>query len=115
MTGNRIGQDRPLPGDEMGQAMAPVTANVTASFGKYRLLAQIGRGGMAEAFIGMASGPAGFNKLFVVKRMLPALSEDENYRAMFLQEARLAARLNHPNVVQTYEVGDFEGCIYMAM
>ena len=99
----------------MTQGSAPSVEMPRSSFGKYRLLAQIGRGGMAEAYVAVASGPAGFNKLFVVKRMLPTLSADASYRTMFLQEARLAARLNHPNVVQTYEVGDFDGSIYMAM
>ena len=96
-------------------AQSNLASKTTPGFGKYRLLAQIGKGGMAEAFIANAAGPAGFNKLFVVKRMLATLSEDASYRAMFLQEARLAARLNHPNVVQTYEVGEEDGVIYMAM
>ena len=73
---------------------------------KYRLLLRLGRGGMAEVHIAVARGPAGFNKLVVVKRLLPALASDEGFREMFMQEARLAARLNHPNIVQTYEVGD---------
>src|SRR5438045_8873586 len=89
--------------------------NVERDFGKYRLLASIGSGGMAEVFIAVASGPGGFNKLFVIKRLLPAMATDEGYRSMFVQEARLAARLNHPNVVQTYEVGEHEGIIYIAM
>jgi serine/threonine-protein kinase len=91
------------------------TADADADFGKYRLLVRIGHGGMAEVYVAMASGPAGFNKLFVVKRLLPALAADEEYRAMFLQEARLAARLNHPNVVATYEVGEHDGHIFTAM
>lgn len=83
--------------------------------GKYRLLLRLGRGGMAEVFVAVARGPAGFNKLVVVKRLLADLAGDEGFRAMFLQEARLAARLNHPNVVQTYEVGAGEGDLYLAM
>ncbi len=92
-----------------------VRTDTDADFGKYRLLAGIGTGGMAEVFIAVASGPGGFNKLFVIKRLLPAMASDPNYRSMFVQEARLAARLNHPNVVQTYEVGEHDGIIYIAM
>jgi serine/threonine protein kinase len=53
----------------------------------------------------VSRGPAGFNKLVVIKRLRTALAEDRDFRRMFFDEARLAARLNHPNVVQTYEVG----------
>lgn len=82
---------------------------------KFRLLLRLGRGGMAEVHVAVARGPAGFNKLVVLKRLLPAMAEDEGFREMFMQEARLAARLNHPNIVQTYEVGDGEDGMYLAM
>src|SRR5690606_37063767 len=62
-----------------------------------------------------ARGLAGFNKLVVVKRLLPAMADDEGFREMFMQEARLAARLSHPNIVQTYEVGDSDEGIFLAM
>ena len=83
--------------------------------GKYRLLVRLGRGGMAEVYVAVARGPAGFNKLVVVKRLLPSLAEDEGFREMFMQEARLAARLNHPNVVATHEVGEAEDGMVLAM
>lgn len=82
---------------------------------KYRLLLRLGRGGMAEVHVAVARGPAGFNKLVVVKRLLPAMASDDGFREMFMQEARLAARLNHPNIVQTYEVGNGEDGMYLAM
>jgi serine/threonine-protein kinase len=72
--------------------------------GRYRTLARLGHGGMAEVFLAVARGPAGFNKLVVIKRLKDELVENELHRVMFLDEARLAARLSHPNVVQTYEV-----------
>jgi serine/threonine protein kinase len=72
--------------------------------GKYRLLAGIGRGGMADVFLGSARGPAGVNKLVVIKRLREGRSEDPTLVSMFLDEARLAARFNHPNIVHTYEV-----------
>ncbi|MBO6933760.1 MAG: serine/threonine protein kinase [Deltaproteobacteria bacterium] len=85
------------------------------AFGKYTLIAKIGHGGMAEVFLAAAKGPAGFTKLSVVKRLHPHLEEEEVLVGMFLDEARLAARLNHPNVVQTFDVGDVDGLHYLAM
>ena len=85
------------------------------SFGKYTLIAKIGHGGMAEVFLAAAKGPAGFTKLSVVKRLHPHLEEEPALVGMFLDEARLAARLNHPNVVQTFDVGDVDGLHYLAM
>ena len=75
-----------------------------AHFGKYRSLGRIGQGGMAEVFLAVGRGPAGFNKLVVIKRLRDTVALDDAFRDMFLDEARLAARLNHPNIVQTYEV-----------
>jgi serine/threonine-protein kinase len=74
--------------------------------GKYRIIAKLGHGGMAKVFLAVAPGPAGFNKLLVIKVLKDELVDDADFLAMFLNEARLAARLNHPNVVHTYEVGD---------
>jgi serine/threonine-protein kinase len=73
--------------------------------GRYRLIAELARGGMGNVYLAVAQGPAGFNKLLVVKELKPELCDEENYVAMFLEEARLAARLTHPNIVQTNEVG----------
>jgi eukaryotic-like serine/threonine-protein kinase len=85
------------------------------SLGKYRFVATLGHGGMAEVFLAVAKGPAGFNKLVVIKRLRPNLAEDAELCAMFLDEARLAARLNHKNVVQTNEVDRIDGHYFMAM
>jgi serine/threonine-protein kinase len=84
----------------MDEQAAPHT---TTSIGKYRLLAQIGRGGMADVFLAVARGPNKFNKFLVVKKMKTALIGDNDFIKMFNDEARLAARLNHPNIVQTIE------------
>ena len=85
------------------------------SFGKYQPFATLGRGGMADVFLTVARGPMGFNKLAVVKRLRQALAEEVGFRTMFLDEARLAARLNHPNIVHTYEVGEHNGAYFIAM
>src|SRR4051794_2633147 len=73
--------------------------------GRYRVLSELGRGGMANVYLAVAQGPGGVNKLVVLKALLPELASEPESLTMFLDEARLAAQLNHPNVVQTYEVG----------
>jgi serine/threonine protein kinase len=83
--------------------------------GKYRLLAEIGHGGMAEVFLAVMEGPAKFSKLIALKMLRSQFAEDPEGREMFLNEARLAARLNHANVVQTYEVGEIDLRYYIAM
>jgi serine/threonine-protein kinase len=84
--------------------------------GKYSLIASLGQGGMAKVYLALMAGPAGFNKLLVVKALREdMLSSSEEFVHMFLDEARLAARLNHPNIVQTYEVGEAEGRYFIAM
>ena len=92
------------------------TAPQLSRIGKYRLIATIGHGGMAHIHLALMAGVAGFNKLLVIK----ALREDiaastDDFVTMFLDEARLAARLNHPNIVQSYEVGQAEGRFFIAM
>ena len=85
------------------------------AFAKYRPIAQLGQGGMAQVFLALASGPAGWSKLVVLKQIREQLAEDPEFLTMFLDEARLAARLNHPNVVQTTEVGGEGSSFYICM
>ena len=82
---------------------------------RYRLIAEIGHGGMADVFLAVAQGPVGFNKLVVIKKARKDLLGEADILAMFLDEARLAARLNHPNVVQTYEIGQEGDRYFIAM
>jgi len=84
-------------------------------FGKYTLFERIGRGGMAEVFKGRIQGPAGFERVFVVKRILPHLSDDASFIKMFVEEAKLSARLNHPNIVHIFELGAVEGEYFISM
>ncbi len=95
-----------------GSASSPP---LRVSFGKYELLASLGHGGMADVFLAAAGSSFGVKKLVVVKRPRTGVDEDSVMRQMFLDEARLAARLNHPNVVQTYEVGEHAGMPFLAM
>ncbi len=83
--------------------------------GRYALLRRLGRGGMAEVFLARQEGPSDFAKTVVVKRMLPHLSENKRFVDMFLREARVAARLNHPNVVQIFELGQDQDTFFLAM
>ena len=83
--------------------------------GKYHLIAEIARGGMGVVYLAMVQGPGGFSKLVVVKELKPELVEEPAFLTMFLDEARLAARLSHPNIVQTNEVGNDGDRYFMAM
>jgi serine/threonine protein kinase len=84
-------------------------------FGKYDLLALLATGGMAEIWLARVSGMAGFEKLVVIKRLLDKLAIDPEYVEMFLDEARINARLTHSNIVQVLELGQVEGKYFMAM
>ena len=94
---------------------ASLEGAAVTQFGKYQLFATLGKGGMADVFLSVARGQMGFNKLAVIKRLKPNLADDPAFRNMFLEEARLAARLNHPNIVHTYEVGEQNGVYFIAM
>ncbi len=83
--------------------------------GRYRLVRKLATGGMAEVFLAVATGPEGFEKVVVVKRVLHHLSEDPRFVEMFLDEARLAARLEHPNIVQIFDLGEVGGRYFIAM
>ncbi|HEV7556856.1 MAG TPA: serine/threonine-protein kinase, partial [Kofleriaceae bacterium] len=84
-------------------------------FGKYTLVAKLATGGMAEIFLARLQGAAGFEKLVCIKRILPHLAKDQQFVAMFLDEARIAARISHPQVCQVFELGELDGRYYIAM
>jgi serine/threonine-protein kinase len=86
-----------------------------SDLGRYRLIAELARGGMGLVYLALVRGPGGFNKLFVVKELKGHLADDPSLVRMFLEEARLSAKLNHPNVVQTIEIGSEGERHYMAM
>jgi eukaryotic-like serine/threonine-protein kinase len=85
--------------------MSKPSVEASPSIGKYRRIAELGRGGMATVYLCVTQGPAGFNKLHVIKCLRADLAADGDAQKMFLEEARISARLGHPNIVQTYEVG----------
>ncbi len=83
--------------------------------GKYRLIRQLAVGGMGEVYLARQEGPAGFSKPAVIKRILPHLAKEQAFVEMFLNEARMAALLSHPNVVQIFELGEADGTWFIAM
>ncbi|MBM4380295.1 MAG: serine/threonine protein kinase, partial [Deltaproteobacteria bacterium] len=87
----------------------------TARFGRFELAQRLDTGGMAEIFLALERGLHGFERVVVIKQVLPHLLQKASFREMFLQEARWVARLNHPNIVQVYELGDAEGAPFIAM
>ena len=82
---------------------------------KYVLLRKLGEGGMAEIFLARQLGLGGFKKELVIKRIHKKLASNEAYVEMFLDEARIAANLNHPNIVHLYDIGKAFGTYYIAM
>jgi eukaryotic-like serine/threonine-protein kinase len=88
---------------------------MVTQYGKYVLLKRLALGGMAEIFLARQSGAAGFQKLVVLKRILPQFSSESSFVEMFLDEGRLGATLTHPNIVQIYDLGEAEGAYFIAM
>src|SRR5262249_22196386 len=86
-------------------AQPPPQRGDPTRFGKYTLIDRIAVGGMAEIFLARQAGLEGFEKTIVIKRIRPHLSKQTSFVKMFLNEAKLAAQLNHPNIVQIYDLG----------
>jgi serine/threonine protein kinase len=85
------------------------------TFGRYRLLEPLTKGGMAEVWRAKLVGAASFERPMVIKRILPHLCDDPAFVRMFIAEARLSARLHHPNIVQVFELGNVDGELFMAL
>ena len=85
------------------------------ALGKYEILRKLAVGGMAEIYLARIRGNAGFEKVVVLKRILPQVAEDPTFVQMFLEEARLAATLNHPNIAHVYDVGEVDGQHFFTM
>ena len=82
------------------------TAVLTSSprLARYQIVGELDRGGMGVVYLAVSTGPGGFTKLVVIKQLLPSLMSDPSCREMFINEARVGAKLTHPNIGQTYEV-----------
>lgn len=84
-------------------------------FGKYLLLDKIGAGGMAEVYTGKMTGDEGFEKLLVIKKILPHLTDEEDLLKSFIDEAKLAALLQHENIIHIYDFGKIDDSYFIAM
>jgi len=84
-------------------------------FGDYVLIDRIAQGGMAELFLAKRRGVEGFEKIVAIKRILPELSWNREFVSMFINEAKIAARLSHPNIVQIFDFGKIDNYYFIAM
>jgi len=91
------------------------TARPGARFGQFVLRERIATGGMAEIWQAQMQGVEGFEKLVAIKRILPHLAADQEFVGMFIDEAKIAARLNHPNIIHIYDLGKAADTYYIAM
>ena len=82
---------------------------------RYRVIDRLEAGGMAEVFRGEALALQGFKKQVAIKRVLPHLAQNKNFIAMFLDEARLGARLNHANIVTVFDIGAADNTYFIVM
>ncbi len=107
------------PGRDPGLATPlppePVPPGVLEEYGNYFLLERIGLGGMAEVFKAQQRGVEGFQKIVAIKRILPHCSDNPDFVRMFIDEAKLAAQLTHPNIVQIFDLGRVGDSYYIAM
>jgi eukaryotic-like serine/threonine-protein kinase len=85
------------------------------ALGRYRVVAELGRGSTSIVYLGAVDGPSGYSKLFALKLLRPALAADPAMVALFLMEARIGAHLSHPNVVSTLEIEDREAQPFIVM
>jgi len=83
--------------------------------GRYSLVRPLGRGGMADVFLARTKGLEDFQRDFAVKRILPKLADDERALRMFLDEARVTVAMQHPNIVQVYDLGGARGDYFIVM
>jgi TonB family protein len=129
------GLSRPKPKTSPGVSPAPATASLPATpprkreepaaavassgpdrFGQYEVLERIASGGMAELYKAKRTGVEGFQKIVAIKKILPHLADDEEFVTMFADEAKLAAQLNHPNIIHIYDLGKIQaGGYFIAM
>src|ERR1700730_13025313 len=102
---------------QMGGSLPDIRAQGAGTYflGRYRIVDEIGIGGMASVHLARMDGPGGFQKWVAIKRIHPHLIEDESFIQMFLDEARVAARISHPNVATVFELGKHEDTYWIAM
>ncbi|HQF25263.1 MAG TPA: protein kinase [Polyangiaceae bacterium] len=120
MSQNTMAQGRPPSQEPSFQGTDLSTGSSDAAYGtyflgRYRVVDEIGVGGMASVHLARMDGAGGFQKWVAIKRIHPHLIEDEQFIHMFLDEARIAARISHPNVAQVFDLGVHENTYWIAM
>jgi serine/threonine-protein kinase len=98
-----------------GTSASSAARPTVQAIGRYLLFGEIASGGMATVHLGRLNGPAGFARTVAVKRLHPQYAKDPDFVSMFLDEARLAARIRHPNVVPTLDIVETDGEIFLVM
>ena len=93
----------------------PERGGETTRLGSFEIVRRLARGGMAEIFLARTSGPSGFEKLVVLKKILPKYAGKPKFVQLFLDEARLAATLDHPHIAQVYDIGMSDGSYFFTM
>src|ERR1700753_3526399 len=93
----------------------PADSALPQVFGRYLLLKRLSRGGMGEIFLAKLGEIEGFEKLVIIKKILPNLVENQDFIARFIDEAQVAIKLTHANIAPVYEVGRVEGEYFLAL
>jgi serine/threonine protein kinase len=116
-TGGTLTNDTPTSDSvQRGKSATAIDKIGPAStLGRYEILTPIARGGMASVWAARLMGTRGFQKLVAVKTMLPDVSDDPDFEQMFLDEARVAARIRHPNVAEILDLGEQDDVLYLVM
>jgi serine/threonine protein kinase/DNA-binding NarL/FixJ family response regulator len=109
------GAGAPEPSSPQPRTPVAGAPEVLEEYGNYFLLEKIAVGGMAELFKAQQRGVQGFQKIVAIKRILPHFSDNEDFVTMFIDEAKLAAQLTHPNIVQIFDLGKAGSSYYIAM
>src|ERR1700759_1767063 len=98
-----------------GKPEAGAAETLPRQFGKYTLMRKLAAGGMAEIFLALHRSMAGFEKLVVIKRILPSMNTNRGVIDMLLHKARIAATVSHPDIVQIFDVVQVDGTYFIAM
>ncbi len=104
----------PVPAPAPKPAAAPAASDKDR-FGQFQLIEKIATGGMAEVYKARMSGVDGFQKIVAIKKILPHMAASDDFMTMFADEAKLAAQLNHPNIIHIYDLGKVDTSYYIAM
>ena len=114
---DRVPVSQPVFGQQQAEA-AKIEEDEPADgikFGQYVLVEKIATGGMAEVWKARMRGVEGFQKIVAIKKILPHLSDNQDFIEMFIDEAKLAAQLNHNNIIHIYDLGKIQSSYYIAM